>query len=171
MVIRIVLFGGLAYYSAKAVVLYAVSYLIFVKTLSFVDAFQHTYDVYVGSPSDKALLQARRDKEYEDQNTYSNWVSTRFPSLNLLTLNFVYHNAHHAHPSVPWYQLPAWHHSQYGNDPRSILPMRHLLKTYHLNRVKRVLVENYGTVNQKADYPDKATHFVGALGVSFLTVV
>jgi len=44
--IRVLFFAGLALISIKAVLLYALSYLLFLHVLRFLDAFQHTYDVF-----------------------------------------------------------------------------------------------------------------------------
>ena len=43
-------------------------------------------------------IEQLRDREYEQMNTYSNVTSLRHPWLNLLLLNFPYHNAHHEPP-------------------------------------------------------------------------
>lgn len=48
-----------------------------------------------------------RDRKYEQANTYSDLISADLPILNLLTLNFGYHKAHHERASVPWCRLPA----------------------------------------------------------------
>jgi len=44
--IRALFFVGLALISVKAVLLYALSYLLFLQVLRFLDAFQHTYEVF-----------------------------------------------------------------------------------------------------------------------------
>ena len=54
----------------------------------------------------RARGKAVADRQYEEDNTYSNLLSTRYPWLNLLVLNFCYHNVHHNKPSEPWYRLP-----------------------------------------------------------------
>ena len=63
----------------------------------------------------------RRDLRYEYENTYSNLLSERWRWLNLLVLNFPYHNAHHVRPGVPWYRLPALHRSLYGEKDRQVI--------------------------------------------------
>ena len=85
-----------------------------------------------------------------------------------MTINFGYHNAHHRRASVPWYRLPALHRKLYGDDVRCVLPFRELLRTFHRNRVRRVVEEAYGDVASGAD---RADSFVGTHGVSFLTIV
>ena len=111
---------------------------------------------------------AGRDRQYEHANTYSNVISQRHPWRNLLILNFGYHNAHHHRPSVPWYRLPALHKDLYGEACDAVLPLSELLRTWHRNRVRRVISNDYGA---PAQGPGRADNFVGAHGVSFLTVV
>ncbi len=94
---RLAFFAGLAWVSVKAVLLYAMAYLLFLSVLRFFDTFQHTYEVDTSSvPHTPAA--PRRDLRYEYENTYSNLLSRRWPWLNLLVLNFPYHNAHHTRP-------------------------------------------------------------------------
>lgn len=166
--VRAAAFAALAYVSPRAFLLYVLAYLIMVTVLRFADAFQHTYDAYAILESDKVPADNLRDKAYETANTYSNLVSLRWPWLNLLLLNFPYHNAHHEQPVVPWYRLPALHRTLYGEGCQQIIPMSRLFNPFHRHRVKRVLSEDYGVVdaaNRKAD------GFVGAVSVSFLTAV
>lgn len=73
----------LAYFSPKAVVLYAIAYISFVNLMRFADAFHHTYDyAIVGQPFPK------RDRTDEEAHTFSNLVSASHPWLNLLYLNY-----------------------------------------------------------------------------------
>jgi fatty acid desaturase len=95
-------------------------------------------------------------------------VSARFPWLNLLILNFGYHNAHHQRASVPWYRLPGYHRSLYGDRTPAVMPLSELLRSWHRNRVRRVSSDDYGVPRQGAG---RADGFVGAHGVSFLTVI
>lgn len=168
LLVRGVAFAALAYYSIQALLLYGVAYLIMVTVLRFADAFQHTYDAYEILESDKVPQDKLRDKAYEQANTYSNLVSVRWPALNLLLLNFPYHNAHHEQLAVPWYRLPALHHKLYGAGYPQVIPMSRLLYPFHRYRVKRVLADDYGVVDIAAG---KADGFVGAVSVSFLTAV
>ncbi|MBW4048448.1 MAG: fatty acid desaturase [Proteobacteria bacterium] len=166
--VRLTFFAALAWISPKAVVLYFVAYALFVTVLRFADAYQHTYDAFAvlagGSiPNDKV-----RDHAYEQHNTYSNLVSLGHPWLNLLLLNFSYHNAHHEKPTAPWYRLPALHRELYSGEDVQVLPMASLLRGFHRHRVKRVLSDDYGVVTTGAR---KAEDFYGAVGVSFLTAV
>lgn len=162
--VRALLFGLLALVSLKALALYALAYLLFLHLLRFMDVHQHTYELTESLVAARAPLPAGRDRAYEERNTFSNPVSLRHPWLNLLWLNFGYHNAHHVHPTTPWYALPALHRDLYGDSCAQALPFAALVKAYARHRVARVLHAD------SADTPIGATHdFVGVVGVSFLT--
>lgn len=168
-VVRVTAFIVLGWYSTKALLLYFVAYMIMLHVLRFADAYQHTYDAFAvleegAVPDDKV-----RDRDYEQHNTYTNLVSVARPWLNVLLLNFSYHNAHHERPIVPWHDLPVLHKELFPGDYPQIIPMSGLLKGYHRDRVKRILSDDYGTV--LANGPDKVDSFLGAAGVSFLTAV
>ena len=82
----------------------------------------------------------------------------------LLTLNFGYHNAHHVHPTTPWYALPRLHRELYSESAAQVLPVSALLMAYALHRVARVLNAD------PADAPiPPAQRFIGVVDVSFLT--
>jgi fatty acid desaturase len=169
-VTRVAAFAVLGWISPKALLLYWVAYMIMLHTLRFADAYQHTYDAFAiaeeaGVPDDKV-----RDRDYEQANTYTNLVSVAHPWLNLLLLNFSYHNAHHERPIVPWHDLPRLHRELFPAEHPQTLPMIELLRGYHRHRVARILSGDYGEVNTAAA-AGKADGFLGAAGVSFLTVV
>jgi fatty acid desaturase len=168
--VRAAAFTALGWFSLSALTLYGVAYLLFVMVLRFADCFQHTYDAYpiLGDapiPKDKV-----RDKRYEQANTYSNIVGLDNRLLNLLWLNFGYHNAHHDKPALPWHRLPALHRGLYDAGYAQVIPVRQLLKSFHVNRVRRVLSSDYGRV-LPPDAQGRADGFLGAVGVSFLTAV
>jgi fatty acid desaturase len=168
--IRGALFALMAAISLKALLLYGVAWMLMLTVLRFADAYQHTYDAFAvledggAIPADKT-----RDRVYEQHNTYSNVVSARWPALNLLLLNFSYHNAHHEKPVAPWYRLPALHRELYGSDYAQVLPMHLLLKSFHQHRLRRVTDDHYGEVAETGE--QRADGFYGAVGVSFLTAV
>ena len=169
-VIRLGAFAALGWYSPKALALYFAAYLVFVTVLRFADCFQHTYDSYpiLGDtpiPNDKV-----RDRAYEQANTYSNVFGIDNFWLNLLWLNFGYHNAHHDRPTVAWHRLPAYHRELYGDEYRQVVPVSQLLKAFHQHRLTRVLSGDYGEVLDPT-VRGRADGFVGAVGVSFLTAV
>lgn len=167
LLLRLGLLALLASWSPKAVLLYFVAYGVLLTTLNFFDAFHHTFEQYF-TDADAPVPMNGRDRTYEQSHTYSNVVSVSHPWLNLLTLNFGYHNAHHERAAVPWYRLPALHAELFADGSRELMPLAELLRTFHANRVRRVLEEGYGEV---ASGPRRADGFVGAHGVSFLTVV
>jgi fatty acid desaturase len=165
---RVLFFGALGAVSFKALALYALAYVIFLTVLRFFDAFQHTYEVLASRSLEAAVPDPRRDLRYEYENTYSNLIAERWGWLNLLVLNFPYHNAHHVRPGVPWHRLPALHRTLYGAGDRQVITCRHLLAGFHRHRVARILAQDYGSV---AATGDRTRGFLGAVGVSFLTAV
>jgi len=167
LLVRGLLLLALGLWSVKALLLYLLSYALLLHVLNFFDAFHHTFEQYFVEASQAIPLQGR-DRAYEQANTYSNVISRRFPWLNLLTLNFGYHNAHHQKPSVPWYKLPGYHRTLYAAGTPGVMPLRELLRTWHRNRVRRVCSDDYGVPGVGAG---RADAFVGAHGVSFLTVI
>ncbi len=168
LLLRVAFFATLAWISIKAVLLYALAYWLFLTALRFMDAFQHTYEVYASRSLEAAAADPRRDLRYEYENTYSNLLSERWSWLNLLVLNFPYHNAHHVRPGAPWHRLPTLHRSLYAKNDRQVIRCRDLAASYHRHRVARVMAESYGSV---APTGDRAAGFLGAIGVSFLTAV
>ena len=164
--VRVAAFACLAAGSPWALLWYAVAYMIFLHILRFQDAFQHTYDLYQAADYTPAPHDPVRDRAYEQRNTYSDVVSADHPLLNLLVLNFAYHNAHHAKPAEPWYRLARLHRRLFDDDRTQVLPVRALLASYHRYRVTRVMAPDYGMV---AADGDRAQNFIGAVGVSFLT--
>lgn len=166
---RLGLFVALFFLSPWALAGYAIAYWLMLQALFLADAFAHTYETFLVERADEPVPGDGRDGDYDVKHTYSNLISQRWPWLNLLNLNFGYHTAHHEKPSVAWHDLPAFHQTLYGDGQHEqVLPYRELLRTIHRNRVKRVFVEDYGEV---ASGPGRADSFVGAHGVSFLSIV
>ncbi len=165
--LRGALLVALAWWSLKAFALYCLATLLVLHVLNFFDAFHHTYAQFFVAP-DQPLPPVEHERAYEQANTYSNLISVRHPWLNLLTLNFGYHNAHHHRASLPWYRLPTLHRSLYGGGTPAVMPLRELVRTWHANRVRRVFADDYGKFGEG---PGRADGFVGAHGVSFLTLV
>ena len=163
---------ALALWSVKAIVLYALAYGLLLHVLNFFDAFHHTFDQHFVAP-DQPIPGTRPDRQYEMANTYSNLLCARWPWLTVLVLNFCYHNAHHERASAPWYRLPQLNRSIYGDigqaqANQAVMPLRELLYTWHRNRVRRVCCDDYGLPGEGQR---RADSFIGAHGVSFLTVV
>ncbi|KAL3921986.1 MAG: hypothetical protein SGILL_002448 [Bacillariaceae sp.] len=176
--VQIVLYAFL--WSQNALWMHLLAGAIVVHLLAFGDAFHHTYEAVF--PKDYTPGPGNRTAQFEEEHTFSNLVSTRYPVLNHLNLNFAYHNAHHKRPMVPWYQLPDYHNKLYaiksstGEEEEEgkiecsqILPISEVFTAWYKHRLRRVLEEDYGVV-YPAGTPDRARDFVGALGASLLTV-
>jgi fatty acid desaturase len=168
--VRLTAWALLGWISVKALSLYFAAYVVFVIVLRFADCFQHTYDAYpvmddAPIPNDKL-----RDKAYEQANTFSDVVGLQSTWLNLIWLNFGFHNAHHDRPTMPWYRLPSYHREIYTPDYGQVITVGELLRSFHQNRVKRILASNYGEV-QASGQDRRADQFLGAVGVSFLTAI
>lgn len=171
MLIRGSLFTVLAILSVKAILLYFVAYISMIHILRFVDAFQHTYDsLPVGEtiPEHHENVSSELARRYEQANTFSNVISVRFPWLNLLLLNFGYHNAHHEVIKCPWYHLPALNCALYADQSHHYITLLELVGNYHRFRVSRILTGQGQFINQ--DNNRQLSTFYGAIEVSFLVV-
>jgi acyl-lipid omega-6 desaturase (Delta-12 desaturase) len=164
---RSLLLLALAAWSLKAVLLYAVAYLLMLTVLRFFDAYQHNYEILVNLNDPDAVFPYKGNREYEENNTYSNLISRRWPVLNLLVLNFCYHNAHHTKPTMPWYKLPALHRELYGDNYTRTVGLRGQLRSYHRNRLAGIYAETYGQVEVPEALRDGKA--VPVYGLSFLT--
>lgn len=162
---RLVVFGAMARASWWALGFYGIAYMFFLHVLRFLDAHQHTYDTYWFDANGNCPVPLPRDADYEDQNTYSNVLSARYPWLSLLVLNFPYHNAHHAVPREPWYRLPTIHIELYGDLANRVVSARKLITSYWRHRVTRIMSDEYGALTANGQPGDD---FIGAIGVSFL---
>ena len=170
-VVRGGLFLLLLVYFPKVALLYAIAYMLMMQVLRFMDMLQHDY------PYNATLFEYKDpphkgDFEWEQAHTFSNPVSLRYPLLNWLTLNFGYHNAHHADMNVPWYRLPQVHEEMTANDPESVIPFRSQLRLYHRNRLLRVYNPQPEGYPKGAAYLEKARAGEGPIGgnaASFLT--
>jgi fatty acid desaturase len=167
LLLRGALLMALALWSLKAALLYVLAYGLLLHVLNFFDAFHHTFEQHFVA-ADQPVPGVRPDRQYEMANTYSNLLSARWPWLNALILNFCYHNAHHERASAPWYRLPSVHRAIYGERHQSVMSLRELLFSWHRHRVRRVFSEDYGLPGEGSR---RADSFIGAHGVSFLTVV
>ncbi len=167
-----VFFTVLIYYP-KAALLYLLAYMIMMHILRFKDGVQHDYD---GNPT---LFEEEPESRYggrptEQAHTFSNPECLEYDWPNYFTLCFGFHNAHHHRPTVPWYQLPAYHREQFGTDPEKVIPFRVQLKMYHKYRVQRV-THSGGELDDlptawEAEYLERARagRIYGGNAVSFL---
>jgi fatty acid desaturase len=161
--VRAALFIGLGLLSAKALLLYSLSYVGMITMLRWMDAFQHTYEAF---PAGTKL--PKRDYQYEQANTFSNLISRQYPGLNLLFLNFGYHNAHHACMKCPWYRLPELDQTFSQADERRYIPLSELLRLYHRHRVTRLQLGQGSPSSVEGELVFDS--FYGAGDVSFLTL-
>ena len=169
--IRGSIFAALVVFFPQVALLYAVAYLLMMHILRFMDALQHDYP-YSPTLFDIKPAPHKGDWDWEQEHTFSVPVSLRYPWLNLITLNFGYHNAHHADMNVPFYRLPQLHRELTGNDPERVIPFASQLRLYHRNRMLRVSNPQPDDYPKGADYLQLAQAGQGAIGgnaASFLT--
>lgn len=141
---RLSLFVFIAWLSPIAALGYVLAYVLFITFLRFMDNFQHSYEIFYRLNDPSFVPPLKGDVEYEQSHTYSNLLSQRWPWLNLIALNFSYHNAHHAKPTLGWHRLPELHASLYPEQCPQQLTFWPQLAEFHRHRVARVLSEHYG---------------------------
>lgn len=166
--IRGTLFLLVLLWNPLAAVLYVIAWFLMLHVLRFMDAFQHNYDLSFTLEAGGDASR-RGDSAYEQSHTFSNPVSLKRPWLNLVTLNFGYHNAHHARPTVPWYRLPALHRELFPGDHPQVLGLSEQLSAYHRHRMQRVMGD-YADPEQFRERLRRG-EAAGADGVSFLTPI
>lgn len=113
-------------------------------------------------------------REEEQQKTYSYPVSLTHRWMNLLFLNFGYHNAHHHKATVPWHSLPNLNSQLLEGDQKGtisprILPFTQLLENFHKYRVKRIYSVGHIEFDQVKNQMD-ISNFFGVLDASFLVL-
>ncbi|MEZ5570997.1 MAG: fatty acid desaturase [Halioglobus sp.] len=153
--------------SAKAFFLYVLAQLLLFTVLRFMDCYQHNYEVVFNLDEQDFEFPYRGDAEYEQRNTYSNLLSGRYPKLNLLVLNFCYHNAHHQKPTLGWYRLPSLHAQMYPGVEAQTLGFLNQARAFHKHRVARIYAEEYGADEVKQSLQEGRA--VGVDALSFLT--
>lgn len=155
---RLLFFIALYLIDAALLFGYLVASIVCMTALGFMDAYQHTYDIALSLDNGKSAPEYGRD--YEEGHTYSNLLSKSLPRLNLLVLNFCYHNVHHWKSGEPWYRLPRLHSRRYPDGSAQEIPFAVQWHNYHHYRVQRVLWQ--------PDRSEQQSQAVGASGVSFL---
>lgn len=160
---RIGLFAALGLVSFKALLLYWLAYIGMITGLRFVDSFQHTYEVF---PIGTALPD--RDRAHEQANTFSNLVSQRYRWLNLLLLNFGYHNAHHELMKCPWHRLPELDRQLFTGTEAHYVTLSKLLANYHRFRVQRIFAGQGVAIDEQGK--QSLEEFYGGIEVSFLVL-
>lgn len=161
--IRGTLFTLLGLTSLKALFLYFLSYIGMISLLRWIDAFQHTYEAF---PPGTSL--PKRDRAHEQANTFSNLLFRRYPWLNLIFLNFGYHNAHHAVMKCPWHSLHELDRELFKGDEVQYISLVDQLTNYHRFRITR-LFEGQGQAVDELGNPS-LEKFYGVVDVSFLTL-
>ena len=147
--------------SFKALLLYFIAYIGMITVLRWADAFQHTYEGFA-----PGMKLPKRDRAHEEAHTYSTLLSRRYSWLNLLLLNFGYHNAHHTLMKCPWHSLPEL--NQEIEQPSGVryVSLKQQLIHYHRFRLTRFILGQGESVNENKQ-PTFAK-FYGAHDVSFL---
>jgi fatty acid desaturase len=157
--LRLALFITLGYISLKALLLYFLAYLIMITVLRFVDAFQHTYEAFL-----PGIDLPKRDRNHEQSHTFTNLISYRYPLLNLLLLNFGYHNAHHAVMRCPWHSLHQLDRELSNGHEQQYISLGKQIQNYHQFRITRLLLGQGDVDNHSLN------KFYGAADVSFITL-
>jgi len=166
LIVRTAAFALLGWLHPPALLCYAIAYVLFMQVLRFMDVFQHSYIIRYTLTEPQQRIKTTDD--YEESHTFSNLISQRWPWLNLLVLNFCYHNVHHQMPLLPWYRLPQRYREVYGNSCPQRVPLSDQLRWFQRYRRERVMAP---AVDQPAGPLSKNIEMVGATGVSFITAV
>lgn len=135
--IRGSLLAGVLYLSPVAFLGYALAYMLMIIVLRFVDGLEHDYPYRTNLFTDE-VSEHKGDLVWEQEHTFSPVLSWKYEWVNWLILNFGYHNAHHAKPTTPWFELPALHRELFGDDPETVIPLWPQLLMYHRYRRYRI---------------------------------
>jgi fatty acid desaturase len=147
-IVRGGLFFLMLWFYPKAALLYCAAYLIMMQVLRFMDSLQHDYPYRLNLYTDERSPH-KGDKAWEQEHTFSVPLSLRHDWINWLTLNFGFHNAHHARPTTPWYRLPEAHRRMYGDDVEAVIPLSRQFAIFHRGRVKRIIKWDDGAVDAR----------------------
>lgn len=161
--VRVSLFALLGSVSLKALLLYFVAYISMIHVLRFVDCFQHTYEVF-----EMGTSLPKRDRAHEQANTFSNLISLKHHWLNVLLLNFGYHNAHHELMKCPWYSLPNLDRACFTGTEAHYVTLPQLVRNYHRFRVSRIFSGQGRAINAAGNLD--LENFYGGIEVSFLVL-
>ena len=80
--VRGALLIGVGILSLKALLLYALSQILLLTVLRFMDCYQHNYEVVFNLDDKDAKFPHRGDAQFEQANTYTNLISHRWPISN-----------------------------------------------------------------------------------------
>ena len=153
------MFALLGWISLKALLLYFLCFVGMVTGIRSIDAFQHTYEVIpIGT------IAPERNLDYEQSNTFSTLFTEKWKWkwINLLILNFGYHNAHHTLMKCPWHSLPELHEDIKQRQQIFNVDLKKLLIFYHQHRMKRIFL---GEGEAKSDRGElDMSEFLGIVG-------
>jgi len=168
--LRAGVFVALLIWAPKVALLYAIAYMLMMTVLRFMDSIQHDYS-YSLTLFDSGRAPRKGDTEWEQEHTFSNPLSFDTECFNWLTLNFGFHNAHHADMTVPWYRLPAKHRQLFGEKPANVVPLSSQLKIFHRQRVRRIVGNHDENTPSGHDYliAARKAEVYGGNAASFLT--
>jgi len=168
--IRGSIFVALIIFVPKVALLYAIAYMLMMTILRFMDSLQHDYG-YNLTLFDFGKPPRKGDFEWEQEHTFSNPHTFNDSIANWFTLNFGFHNAHHADMTVPWYRLPAKHRELFDDEPSNVIPLWPQLKIFHKQRVNRIVGNHEGGEPFGRDFLIAAqkAEVYGGNGASFLT--
>jgi omega-6 fatty acid desaturase (delta-12 desaturase) len=169
-VIRGSIFLAALIYFPRAAILYAIAYMLMMTILRFMDSLQHDYP-YSLTLFDFDKPERKGNFEWEQEHTFSNPQSFANETVNWFTLNFGFHNAHHADMTVPWYRLPAKHRELFGDDPATVIPLAAQLKIFHKQRVHRMVGNHEGPEPSGKEFllAAQRAEVYGGNAASFLT--
>ncbi|MDG2494610.1 MAG: fatty acid desaturase [Luminiphilus sp.] len=169
--IRGTLLAAVAMLNPFALLGYMIAYMIMIIVLRFVDGLEHDYPYNTnlfGGP----ISEHKGDLAWEQAHTFSPILSWRYECVNWLILNFGYHNAHHAKPTAPWYELPTLHRELFGEDPQTVIRLWPQLLMYHRYRTYRIFHDAPGVRSVSGPAFLKAAQsaqLTGGNAASFLT--
>jgi fatty acid desaturase len=159
LVVRIAMFAALGWFSLKGLLLYSLAYIGAVQIISILDCLQHTYELYAYD----AVI-PKKSLAYEQSHTFSTPISRRYPWLNLILLNFSYHNAHHAAMKCPWYNLPQLDAAIRQEQTTYHIGLPQVLANYHRFRIQRLFDANEGCISVDAQGNLSFERFYGVMG-------
>ena len=116
---------------------YLIAYMLMIIVLRFVDGLEHDYPYRTNLFTDE-VSENKGDLVWEQEHTFSPILSWRYEWVNWLILNFGYHNAHHAKPTTPWFDLPTLHRERFGENPDTVIRLWPQLVMYHRYRRYRI---------------------------------
>ncbi|HNN94958.1 MAG TPA: fatty acid desaturase [Pseudomonadota bacterium] len=110
-----------------------ISHIGMISAFRLYDCYHHTFQV-IPLGSKIPVLPGN----YEQERTFSSLLSREHAWLNLIFLNYGYHNAHHYLFAAPWYHLPTIDRLMFGESNQRHILFRDWITWYHKNRIRRI---------------------------------